>query len=79
MYNVDADALIEKLQNNVADYDASLVINETIALIKQIRIDAEWIPFNQYLMVCSACGKYWIPEGDEYEYNFCPHCGAKMF
>ena len=27
---------------------------------------------------CSACGAYWIPFGDEYDYKFCPNCGAKM-
>ena len=27
---------------------------------------------------CSACESYWIPFGDEYDYKFCPNCGAKM-
>ena len=27
---------------------------------------------------CSACGAYWIPFGDEYDYKFCPNCGADM-
>lgn len=79
MYNIDADALIEKLRNNCADYNASLVINETIALIERMSIDAGWIPFNHELLVCSACGKYWIVPGDEYDYKFCPHCGARMY
>ena len=27
---------------------------------------------------CSVCESYWIPFGDEYDYKFCPNCGAKM-
>jgi hypothetical protein len=28
--------------------------------------------------VCSACQKYWIHNGDQYDFNYCPNCGAKM-
>lgn len=28
--------------------------------------------------VCTNCKHYWIPNGDQYDYNYCPHCGAKM-
>lgn len=33
---------------------------------------------NTYICECTACRKYWIPDGDQYEYNYCPNCGAKM-
>lgn len=31
-----------------------------------------------YFMECSACEKYWIPEGDNYDFRYCPGCGALM-
>ena len=27
---------------------------------------------------CSVCESYWIPFGDEYDYKYCPNCGARM-
>ena len=37
----------------------------------------EWIR-EEYFCVCSNCQKYFIPIGDEYDFNFCPNCGANM-
>ena len=34
-----------------------------------------WIPNDA---ICTNCGKYWIPNGDQYDYKYCPHCGARM-
>ena len=28
--------------------------------------------------ICTNCEHYWIPNGDQYDYHYCPHCGAKM-
>lgn len=28
--------------------------------------------------VCTNCLHYWIPNGDQYDYHYCPNCGAKM-
>lgn len=41
--------------------------------------EGEWehMP-NSYVCVCTACSKYWIPDGDEYDYHYCPNCGARM-
>ena len=27
---------------------------------------------------CSVCERYWIPFGDEYDFKYCPNCGARM-
>jgi len=28
--------------------------------------------------ICTACHRYWIPNGDQYDYHYCPNCGAEM-
>lgn len=41
----------------------------------------KWIkyaPHNSDMMTCSECEKYWILDGDQYDYHFCPNCGAMM-
>lgn len=45
----------------------------------QLPKEGEWkhIP-NSEVCVCSACSRYWIADGDEYDYRYCPNCGAKM-
>ena len=30
------------------------------------------------MLVCSKCRIYHIAKGDEYDFTYCPHCGAKM-
>lgn len=29
-------------------------------------------------LMCSNCLHYWIPNGDQYDYHYCPNCGAEM-
>lgn len=29
-------------------------------------------------LMCSNCLHYWIPNGDQDEYHYCPNCGARM-
>lgn len=29
-------------------------------------------------LMCSNCLHYWIPNGDQYDYHYCPNCGARM-
>lgn len=44
-------------------------------------VRGRWIkyaPHNSDMMTCSECEKYWILEGDQYDYHFCPNCGAIM-
>ena len=28
--------------------------------------------------ICTNCEHYWIPNGDQYDYLYCPYCGARM-
>lgn len=41
---------------------------------------AHWITdeYWRVLYTCSNCGWYFAAEMDIEEYNYCPHCGAKM-
>jgi hypothetical protein len=41
----------------------------------------KWIkyaPDNSDMMTCSECEKYWILDGEQYDFHFCPNCGAMM-
>ena len=47
----------------------------------EVRGVGEWIkyaPHNSDMRVCSACEKYWILDGDQYDFRYCPSCGARM-
>ena len=70
------------------EYEASAVIAGMIGEIKDDEIPAadvapvrhgRWINENFYTH-CSACGKMAIYDkyGQEFESDYCPHCGAKM-
>lgn len=50
-------------------------------------VDADVVPFREGkweaspmdgFLVCSKCAHYWIYKGDQYDYHFCPNCGAYM-
>ena len=58
--------------NEVADLPAAVVVERKVG---------KWIkyaPYNSDMMTCSECEKYWILDGDQYDYHFCPNCGADM-
>lgn len=37
-----------------------------------------WKWYDSFSCRCSECEKYWIAPGDQYDYHYCPNCGAKM-
>lgn len=37
-----------------------------------------WIKCTSTYCMCSECKRYWIPIDDQYDYHYCPNCGAKM-
>lgn len=44
-------------------------------------VRGKWIkyaPHNSDMMTCSECEKYFLLDGDQYDYHFCPICGALM-
>lgn len=38
----------------------------------------KYVPHNSDMMTCSECEKYWILDGDQNDYHYCPNCGALM-
>lgn len=38
----------------------------------------EKIPPSYSTSVCSYCYNYWISTEDQYDFDYCPHCGARM-
>lgn len=89
---IDADAFIERLREGCEDKATIEYINEIHDLLEiEVEfhpIDAEptrhgkWTItecFDVKDMTCSSCG--WLYEyyaGMEEEWNYCPHCGARM-
>ena len=67
--------------------DAIEVLSKTEKTTDELQADVrpvrrgKWIkyaPHNSDMMTCSECEKYWILDGDQYDYHFCPNCGADM-
>ena len=38
----------------------------------------KYAPHNSDMITCSECEKYFLLDGDQYDYHFCPNCGALM-
>ena len=83
---IDADALKKAVNgrsthwlNDWSTLGVLAVIDEqpTIDAVPVVHGEWEYKP-NIYICECTACRKYWIPNGDKYEYHYCPNCGAKM-
>ena len=68
------------LKQKFFDYDLIIVCEDgDVEIVKDDRI-AIWSP-NGYTgeeCVCSKCGQYRIWNGDQYDFKYCPSCGAKM-
>jgi len=52
-----------------------VVVPKEIAPVRHGRWEESYM--NDFL-VCSECVHYWIYKGDQYDYHYCPNCGAKM-
>ena len=37
-----------------------------------------WIKWEGDVLTCSNCKHYWIQSGDQYDFKYCPYCGARM-
>ena len=76
---IEREALVEQLKKEECDcewlWTILCVPASDVAPIRHGR----WINENFYTH-CSACGKMAIYDkyGQEFESDYCPHCGAKM-
>ena len=37
-----------------------------------------WVKWEGDVLTCSNCKHYWIQSGDQYDFKYCPNCGADM-
>lgn len=61
--------------------EAEAMVNAIPAADVREVVRGKWIkyaPYNSDMMTCSECEKYWILDGDQYDFRFCPNCGASM-
>lgn len=82
------DELIRKMQpHNNGDGTITIcvmseaLVTETLNNLPSAqpeREKAEWKEVEGDLVTCSRCHHYWIRRGDQYDFNFCPTCGADM-
>lgn len=75
---IDADAVIKAIDNHTnsnlqLDEDITCILEEVPTI--EERKAGRWIPFSEQSLLasCSLCGE-WVDR----EWNYCPHCGAKM-
>lgn len=76
---------IETLSTYVKDGYVKAVLNQAVKAIRTLSADAQPVRHGRWdvssmndFLVCSARCHYWIYKGDQYDYHFCPNCGAKM-
>ena len=72
--------LIESGAKTIGDSFAILLDEVPAANVQPVG-RGKWIkyaPDNSDMMTCSECEKYWILDGEQYDFHFCPNCGADM-
>lgn len=79
---VDSEVIKEKLSRTLCLYeDLPALIDSIPAADVRPVVRGRWIkyyPHNSDMLTCSECEKYWILDGDQYDFHFCPNCGAWM-
>ena len=59
-----------------SDFDCIIDLQPTIEA--EPRKHGRWIKWEGDVLTCSNCKHYWIQSGDQYDFNYCPYCGARM-
>ena len=78
---ISREAAIEAAKKSHLYFDIKPIINSIPTADARPVVRGEWIkyaPDNSDMMTCSECEKYWILDGDQYDFHFCPNCGADM-
>ena len=83
---IDADALRDEIavlferNPNLIDGWLAYAVEDTIddaPTIDPVK-HGRWIKWEGDVLTCSNCKHYWIQSGDQYDFNYCPYCGARM-
>lgn len=73
---------IETLRANYPDKCYELLRNAVDIAIEALKAEpvkhGKWIKWEGDILTCSNCKRYWIQSGDQYDFRYCPNCGAKM-
>lgn len=80
---IDADVLMEQMKRRREFVGRA---SDPVCLVEDApTIEAEPVRHGHWeesvyrgMLACSECRIYHIPKGDEYDFTYCPHCGAKM-
>ena len=71
--DISKDELFKLLYGDRKQYDKGYSDGRADA-IKHGR----WKKWEGDVLTCSNCKHYWIQSGDQYDFNYCPNCGARM-
>lgn len=76
---IDADELIEMAYRMRLDSREQIAcMIESAPTIEPEQKHGRWLSCATTDLMCSNCLYYWIPKGDQYDYHYCPNCGARM-
>lgn len=79
MTREEAIKIIESARSVVlanGEYDEAMRM--AIEALKAEPKHGRWIKWEGDVQTCSNCKHYWIPSEDQYDYHYCPNCGAQM-
>lgn len=81
---IDATAFLEHMKRTIRYFDVKYDIENFPTADVVPVVHGEWVEYPRpYYFKCSNC-KYTVPHkkanlfNGKREYNYCPHCGAKM-
>ena len=88
---IDADALKKEMCESTCNIQFTTrevcgkTCREQLVIDNAPTIEAEPVEHGRWeesgyrgMLACSVCRIYHISNGDEYDFTYCPHCGAKM-
>ena len=78
IWNLDGLDYGEPMQGLIIPADVISEITSIKSADVRENVHGIWLVKDGWYSECSACKKYYVHRGDEYDYRFCPGCGADM-
>lgn len=63
---------------NLAIVNAKQVVDKIPTADVAPVVHSRWFPYSKQMLICDNCAHYWIAKGDQYDFKYCPNCGARM-